>query len=62
VIPFIGDKVAKDRKAYEYLVESIRKFPTATRFKSMIEKEGFDLVEYKKLCFGVVAIHIGYKC
>lgn len=61
VIPFVGEKIANDKAAYDYLVESIRKFPTAPTFKNMIEKEGFEIVEYRKMCFGVVAIHTGYK-
>lgn len=61
VIPFIGKKVAKSEDSYDYLVESIRKFPTAIKFKQMILDTGFAEVEYRKFSFGVVAMHIGYK-
>ncbi|MDX1949679.1 MAG: bifunctional demethylmenaquinone methyltransferase/2-methoxy-6-polyprenyl-1,4-benzoquinol methylase UbiE, partial [Rickettsiales bacterium] len=51
-IPKIGKFVAKDEDSYQYLVESIRMFPTAENFKAMIEKSGFENVNYEKLTFG----------
>ncbi len=60
-IPKIGKLVAGDEASYQYLVESIRKFPNQESFKKMIEKAGFKNVSYTSLNFGVVAIHIGYK-
>lgn len=60
-IPFLGDKVAKDRDAYIYLAESIKGFPTQEKFMHMIEESGFIQVKYKNLSFGVTAIHSGYK-
>ena len=62
IIPSIGEKVAGDKASYQYLVESIRQFPKAENFKLMLEQAGFDFVEYRKLSFGVVAIHTGFKC
>ncbi len=60
-IPKIGKMIANDEDAYRYLVESIRRFPKATRFEHMIKQAGFNFTEFHKLTFGVVAIHIGYK-
>lgn len=61
VIPKIGKVITGHSEHYKYLVESIRKFPKANRFARMVESAGFTSVNYKKLCFGVVAIHYGYK-
>lgn len=61
VIPPLGEVVAGDWKSYQYLVESIRKFPTQDEFKNMIEEAGFRSVRYENLSFGVVSIHSGYK-
>ncbi len=61
VVPKIGKLVAKDEEAYQYLVESIRKFPDAPRFASMIEAAGFGAVKFERLLGGVVAIHSGWK-
>jgi len=61
VIPFIGEKVTNDREAYQYLVESIRKFPTQEKFVSLIKTAGFDNVTYRNMTHGVVALHSGRK-
>lgn len=61
VIPKIGGLVANDEASYQYLVESIRKFPPAPDFERMIKTAGFQDVSYKKLTFGVVALHTGIK-
>lgn len=61
VIPKIGDLVLQDEGSYQYLVESIRKFPDQENFLKMIEGAGFKNCRFKSLTFGTVAIHIGYK-
>ncbi|KAJ8747340.1 hypothetical protein K2173_013163 [Erythroxylum novogranatense] len=53
--------VAGDRESYQYLVESIRRFPNQEKFASMIADAGFRKVEYENLVGGVVAIHSGLK-
>jgi demethylmenaquinone methyltransferase/2-methoxy-6-polyprenyl-1,4-benzoquinol methylase len=60
-IPAIGKVVAGDGAPYRYLVESIRKFPSADLFADMIAAAGFSRVDYQKLSAGVVAIHSGWK-
>jgi demethylmenaquinone methyltransferase/2-methoxy-6-polyprenyl-1,4-benzoquinol methylase len=57
VIPRIGAVVARDRAAYEYLVESIRRFPDQRRFAAMIEAAGFGRVQWRNLAGGVAALH-----
>ncbi len=61
VIPRIGAKVAGDRESYQYLVESIRKFPSPLTFAGMIEEAGFSRVTHRVLSGGIVAIHSGWK-
>ncbi|KAH8482072.1 hypothetical protein Peur_068346 [Populus x canadensis] len=61
VIPAVGELVAGDRDSYQYLVESIRRFPPQVKFASMIADAGFQKVEYENLVGGVVAIHSGLK-
>lgn len=61
VIPAVGQLVAGDRDSYQYLVESIRRFPSQEKFASMIAAAGFQNVEYENLVGGVVAIHSGLK-
>ncbi len=61
VIPHIGEMILKDRHSYQYLVESIRKFPNQEKFKKMIEDAGFKDAGYQNLSFGTAAIHVGKK-
>jgi demethylmenaquinone methyltransferase/2-methoxy-6-polyprenyl-1,4-benzoquinol methylase len=61
VIPRIGELVAKDRDSYQYLVESIRRFPPPGAFSRMIEEAGFRRVTHRPLSGGIVAIHSGWK-
>ena len=59
-IPRIGEWVARDRDSYQYLVESIRRFPDQQTFKGMIEAAGFGRVSVTNLSGGVAAIHFGW--
>ena len=61
VIPVMGQIIAKDRDSYQYLVESIRKFPDQESFAGMIRKAGFGLVKYRNLTLGIAALHSGWK-
>ncbi|KAF7728811.1 2-hexaprenyl-6-methoxy-1,4-benzoquinone methyltransferase [Apophysomyces ossiformis] len=63
IIPALGQIIANDRDSYQYLVESIRKFPPQEEFAQMISDAGFATVGkgYEDLTFGVASIHSGYK-
>lgn len=61
MIPRIGQAVTGDADSYRYLVESIRRFPDADSFKTMIEQAGFSRVRYERFTFGVVSLHTGWK-
>ncbi len=60
-IPTMGQIVANDRKSYQYLVESIRKFPKQERLCDIMRDEGFSSVNFENITGGIVAIHNGYK-
>ena len=61
VIPALGAAVSGDRASYQYLVESIRKFPDQELFADMIADAGFSGVDYTDFTFGVCSVHTGYK-
>ena len=61
VIPRLGQAVAGDRESYQYLVESIRRFPKQEAFAEMIRTAGFSRVSYRNLTGGIAAIHSGWK-
>lgn len=61
VIPRVGQMVTGDGDPYQYLVESIRKFPRQTDFAKMIEKAGFERVTWRDYTGGIAALHSGWK-
>ena len=61
VIPAMGQVVTGDRDSYQYLVESIRRFPDQDRFAEMIRAAGFEQVKYRNLSMGIAALHSGWK-
>ncbi len=61
IIPLLGERVTGDRASYQYLVESIRRFPNQRRLEKLMTRAGFGLVDHRNLTGGVVAIHRGYR-
>lgn len=61
VLPWLGERVAKDRAAYQYLVESIRRFPDQVTFARMIERAGLNRVRYRNLSGGIAALHSAWR-
>ena len=61
IIPPLGEIIANDRDSYQYLVESIRKFPKQEQFAQMIRDGGFSQVKYRNLSLGIAALHSGWK-
>jgi demethylmenaquinone methyltransferase/2-methoxy-6-polyprenyl-1,4-benzoquinol methylase len=61
VIPPLGGAVTGDAESYQYLVESIRKFPKPNAFAEMIRTAGFSRVTWQSLTGGVVALHSGWR-
>ena len=61
VIPPMGMVLAGDWDSYQYLIESIRRFPTQEDFRQKIKNAGFKVVSYENLTFGISAIHSGFK-
>ena len=61
VIPKLGGLLANDEASYQYLVESIRKFPRQEAFADMISQAGFNRVDYHDFTGGIAALHWGWK-
>ena len=61
LLPRFGEWIAKDRESYQYLAESIRRFPAPARFAQMISDAGLSRVKYDKLSGGICAIHQGVR-
>jgi demethylmenaquinone methyltransferase/2-methoxy-6-polyprenyl-1,4-benzoquinol methylase len=61
ILPRIGAVVTGDREAYQYLVESIRRFPPQDELAALLRAAGFDQVDYHNLSGGIAAIHSGWR-
>lgn len=61
VIPAMGQAIAGDRDSYQYLVESIRKFPDQETFLQMVKDAGFGNAKYRNMTMGIAALHSGWK-
>ena len=60
-IPPIGKAVTGDGQPYQYLIESIRKFPPPGRFAAMIERAGFKRVTHTAMSGNIAALHAAWK-
>ncbi|MDA7827289.1 bifunctional demethylmenaquinone methyltransferase/2-methoxy-6-polyprenyl-1,4-benzoquinol methylase UbiE [Rhodobacteraceae bacterium] len=60
-IPTMGKIIANDRDSYQYLVESIRKFPDQDTFLNMVRAAGFENAKYRNLTMGIACLHSGWK-
>lgn len=61
VIPRLGGLLANDRESYQYLVESIRKFPRQQKFADMVSNAGFKRVGWQDYTGGIATLHWGWK-
>ena len=61
VLPRVGGMISGSREAYAYLPDSIRKFPGAEELAAHIRAAGFANVEFERMTFGAVALHVARK-
>ena len=61
VMPRLGSLVAGERDSYQYLVESIRRFPGPEQFSQMVRDAGFANTSVSEYTMGVSALHMGWK-
>lgn len=61
VLPLVGGALSGSRGAYEYLPDSVSRFPDQKRLAEMMRGAGFDRIAYKNLTGGVAALHTGSR-
>jgi demethylmenaquinone methyltransferase/2-methoxy-6-polyprenyl-1,4-benzoquinol methylase len=61
VLPRIGGLVSGSRGAYEYLPDSVSRFPDQKRLAAMMTEVGFTEVEHQNLTGGIAALHLGTR-
>jgi demethylmenaquinone methyltransferase / 2-methoxy-6-polyprenyl-1,4-benzoquinol methylase len=61
LLPWLGGLVSGSRGAYEYLPDSISKFPNQEKLAAMMRSAGFVDVRFENFCGGVAALHLGRR-
>ena len=61
LLPLIGSFFSKDQTAYQYLPESVLKFPTPIEFSAIMKDAGFKHIRFKQMTFGIVTLFTGVK-
>ncbi len=61
ILPRIGGVISGSRGAYEYLPDSVARFPNQKDLKALMERVGFSEVSYQNLTGGIAALHLGNK-
>ena len=61
VLPRVGGLVSGERGAYEYLPDSVARFPDQERLAGMMRAVGFGRVAYQNLTGGIAALHTGAR-
>ena len=61
VIPRLGQVLVNDKDSYQYLVESIRRFPRQEPFADMVKTAGFAQVKWQDYSGGIACLHTGWK-
>lgn len=61
IAPGFGKLIAKNKDAYQYLNESVQRFPEGIQFIDILNKAGYNAAYYKTLTFGICTIYCGTK-
>jgi ubiquinone/menaquinone biosynthesis methyltransferases len=61
ILPRIGQMLARDKGAYQYLADTIAKYPSAAALAEEMRAAGFTGVRYETHTAGIVCLHIGKK-
>jgi demethylmenaquinone methyltransferase/2-methoxy-6-polyprenyl-1,4-benzoquinol methylase len=61
VLPFVGGMISGERGAYEYLPDSVSRFPDQKRLAELMRGAGFEEVDYRNLTGGIAALHTGTR-
>ena len=61
LLPRIGGWVSGSRGAYEYLPDSVSRFPDQERLAALMRGAGFEEVSYRNLTGGIAALHMGTR-
>ncbi len=61
ILPLIGGAISGSKSAYQYLPDSVSRFPNQEELCSLMKRVGFDTVKYENLTGGIAALHLGRR-
>jgi len=61
ILPFVGRLISKDKEAYQYLPDTVMKFPEGKDFLQRLLNAGFSSLQEQRLTFGIATIYSGVK-
>jgi len=61
LLPLFGGWISGSKSAYEYLPDSVSRFPDQEALASVMRTVGFAEVSYQNLTGGIAALHIGTR-
>jgi len=61
VLPRIGGMISGSRSAYEYLPDSVSRFPDQEKLSAMMSEAGFADISFENLTGGIAALHTGRR-
>jgi demethylmenaquinone methyltransferase/2-methoxy-6-polyprenyl-1,4-benzoquinol methylase len=61
LLPFIGEKISKNKEAYKYLPQTVETFPFGADFKQILDNQGFSNTSFKELSFGIATAYTANK-
>jgi demethylmenaquinone methyltransferase/2-methoxy-6-polyprenyl-1,4-benzoquinol methylase len=61
VLPLLGGLISGSKRAYQYLPDSVSQFPDQSELAALMNKAGFEDVEYQNLTAGIAALHSGKR-
>jgi demethylmenaquinone methyltransferase / 2-methoxy-6-polyprenyl-1,4-benzoquinol methylase len=61
LLPLLGGLISGSKSAYEYLPDSVARFPDQASLVALLQKAGFSEVRFRNLTGGIAALHLGRR-
>jgi demethylmenaquinone methyltransferase/2-methoxy-6-polyprenyl-1,4-benzoquinol methylase len=61
LLPLLGGLLSGSKSAYEYLPDSVSRFPDQASLAALLQQAGFIEVAFQNLTGGIAALHIGKR-
>ena len=61
VLPLLGGLISGSKSAYQYLPDSVSRFPDQSELASVMKEAGFEEISFENLTGGIAALHLGTR-